>query len=44
MDVLLPGLALKGRAHRSTRGMCLDVARRLFKLDEDEEEEQGHGP
>jgi hypothetical protein len=28
----------------STRGMYLDVAGRLFKLDENKEEEHGHGP
>ena len=44
MDVLLTGLALKTKAPRSRRGMYRDVARRSFKLDEDKEEEQGHGP
>jgi glutamyl-tRNA reductase len=39
-----PILVLKGKADRPTRDMYLDVARRLFKLDEDDEEEHGHGP
>jgi glutamyl-tRNA reductase len=39
-----PILVLKGKADRSTRDLYLDVARRLFKLDEDDEEEHDHGP
>jgi glutamyl-tRNA reductase len=39
-----PILVLKGKAGRPTRDMYLDVARRLFKLDVDDEEEEGHGP
>jgi glutamyl-tRNA reductase len=39
-----PILVLKGKAERSTRDLYLDVARRLFKLDEEDEEEDGHGP
>jgi glutamyl-tRNA reductase len=38
-----PILVLKQKADRPTREMYLDIARRLFKLDEDDDEEQHHG-
>lgn len=38
-----PILVLKQKAGRPTKEMYLDIARRLFKLDEDNDEEQDHG-